>query len=305
MGNYYTEKSSRLFKENHWKAYLRLCKPRIVLLIILTTAVGMCLVSPGIISWRLLLFGNLGIALAASSAAALNQILEHRIDSVMHRTNLRPIVREEISLRNAIIFSSILCILSVVILMSYTNVFATLLTLIILISYAGIYTLFLKHITSQNIVIGGLAGAAPPLLGGVVATGHINFFSVILSLIIFIWTPPHFWALAIHCINDYDKVNIPMLPNVHGIFYTKLNILIYTFLLSIISLLPFVVGMSGWIYFLSAFLLNIVFIYWAIRLYVSNNPKVPIRVFRYSILYLTLLFLVLLIDHYFIIFYYK
>ena len=282
----------------NWQDYLQLCKPRIVLLMIFTAVVGMCLASPGIVPWHILLFGNLGIALSASSAAVLNQLLEYHLDKLMDRTSRRPIVQGKISCRNAIIFANILCSLSMVILISFTNLLMALLTFATLISYAGIYTLCLKHTTSQNIVIGGLASAAPPLLGWVAVTGHINFPSLILLIIVFIWTPPHFWALAIHRIDDYAKANIPMLPNTHGIPYTKLNILVYTLLLSIISLLPFIIGMSSWIYFSSACFLNIGFIYWVIRLYVSNNPKIPMCVFRYSILYLLLLFTALLIDHY-------
>ncbi|PMB54875.1 heme o synthase [Coxiella endosymbiont of Rhipicephalus microplus] len=282
-----------------WRDYLKLCKPGIVLLIILTALVGMCLSSPGIVSWRILLFGNLGIALAASSSAALNQILEQHLDKLMHRTSCRPIVQGRISRQNAIIFAIILSVFSMAILISFVNLFTALLTFATLISYAGIYTLYLKNLTSQNIVIGGLAGATPPLLGGVAVTGHINLSSVILFLIIFIWTPPHFWALAIHRIDDYAKANIPMLPNTHGIPYTKLNILFYTLLLAVISSGPFLMGISGWIYFSSVCFLNLGFIYWAIRLFVSNDSTISIRVFRYSILYLMLLFTTLLIDHYF------
>lgn len=281
-----------------WRDYLQLCKPRVVLLMMLTALVGMCLASSNIVPWRILLLGNLGIALAASSAAALNELLEHHLDKLMHRTNRRPIVQGKISRRNAIIFASILCVLSMVILVSFISLFMALLTFAAFIGYAGIYTLYLKQITSQNIVIGGLAGAAPPLLGWVAVTGHINPHSLILLLIIFTWTPPHFWALAIHRIDDYAKANIPMLPNIHGIPCTKLNILFYTLLLSIISSLPFIIGMSRWIYFFCACLLNLGFIYLAIYLFVSNNSKIPMRVFRYSILYLMLLFAALLGDHY-------
>ncbi|WP_264435472.1 heme o synthase [Coxiella endosymbiont of Dermacentor marginatus] len=288
------------FTQNNatWRDYLQLCKPRVVILMILTAVVGMCLASPGIVSWRTLLFGNLGIALAASSSAALNQILEHHLDRLMYRTSRRPIVQGKISRRNAMIFANILCVLSMIILISFTNLFASVLTLATLIGYVGIYTLYLKHITPQNIVIGGLAGAAPPLLGWVAVTGHINLPSLILLMIVFIWTPPHFWALAIYRIDDYAKADIPMLPNTNGIPYTKINILIYTLLLTIISSLPFIIGMSGWIYFSNACLLNVGFIYWVVRLYMSSNQKIPMRVFRYSIFYLILLFSALLTDHY-------
>ena len=281
-----------------WRDYFQLCKPRVVLLMILTALVGMCLASPSIVPWRILLLGNLGIALTASSAAALNELLEHHLDKLMHRTNRRPIVQGKISRRNAIIFSSILCVLSMIILVSFISLFMALLTFSALIGYVGIYTLYLKHITPQNIVIGGLAGAAPPLLGWVAVTGHINPHGLILLLIIFTWTPPHFWALAIHRIDDYARANIPMLPNIRGIPYTKLNILFYTLLLSVISSLPFIIRMSGWIYFFCACLLNLGFIYLATYLFVSSNSKIPMRVFRYSILYLMLLFSAMLGDHY-------
>ncbi|QHG92576.1 protoheme IX farnesyltransferase [Coxiella endosymbiont of Amblyomma sculptum] len=292
--------SSDCSRHLHWKSYIRLCKPRIVLLVVWTALVGMYLASPGIVPWRILFFGSLGIALSASSAAALNQILEYRLDGCMRRTNQRPIVQGEIRIRSAIIFCVILCVLSMIILLRGTNVFAALLTLGVLIAYTAIYTLYLKRVTSQNIVIGGLAGAFPPVLGGVSSTGRINLSSIVLFLIIFFWTPPHFWALAIHYIEDYKKTETPMLPNVYGILYTKLNILIYTLLLSVVSFLPYIFRMSGWIYFSSSCFLNLGFVYWAILLYVSENPKIPMQVFRYSILYLTLLFLALLFDHYWI-----
>lgn len=281
-----------------WRNYLQLCKPRVVLLMLLTTIVGMCLASPKVVSWHILLFGNLGIALAASSAATINHLLDRHLDKLMHRTNLRPIVQGKISERNAVIFSVLLCALSIIILISFTNILTTLLTVLTLIGYAGVYTLYLKHATSQNIVIGGLAGAAPPVLGWVAVRNHIDLSSLVLLLIIFIWTPPHFWALAIHRVNDYEKAKIPMLPNTHGIPYTKLNILIYTLGLTVISLLPFLIKMSGWIYFIIACLLNIGFIYWAIRLFNSDSETIPMRTFRYSIWYLMLLFAALLVDHY-------
>lgn len=281
-----------------WRDYLQLCKPRIVLLMLLTTVVGMCLASPGIVSWRILLFGNLGISLAASSAAAINHLLDRHLDKLMHRTNLRPIAQGKISQRNAVIFAILLCTSSMIILISFINILTALLTVLTLIGYAGVYTLYLKHATSQNIVIGGLSGATPPLLGWVAVRGHINLPSLILLLIIFIWTPPHFWALAIHRVDDYAKAKIPMLPNTHGISYTKLNILFYTLGLTVISSLPFLIKMSGWIYFNIACLLNIGFIYWATRLFISDSKKIPMQTFRYSIWYLMLLFIALLVDHY-------
>ena len=281
-----------------WRDYLQLCKPRVVLLMLLTAVVGMCLASHGIVSWRILLFGSLGISFAASSAAVINHLLDRHLDKLMHRTNLRPIVQGKISQRNAAIFAILLCALSMIILISFINILTALLTILTLIGYAGVYTLYLKHTTSQNIVIGGLAGATPPLLGWVAVRNHIDLPSLVLLLIIFIWTPPHFWALAIHHVDDYAKAKISMLPNTHGIPYAKLNILIYTLGLTVISLLPFVIKMSGWIYFDTACLLNIGFIYWAIRLFISDNEEIPMRTFRYSIWYLMLLFAALLVDHY-------
>lgn len=284
--------------------YLQLCKPRVVLLMLLTAIVGMCLASPGIVAWHVFLFGNLGIVLAASSAATINHLFEHHLDKLMRRTHQRPIVQGKISRKNAAIFAATLCILSMVILIGFVNFLTALLTFITLIGYACCYTIYLKHATPQNIVIGGLAGAAPPLLGWTTVTNHIDPPSLILLLIVFLWTPPHFWALAIHRIDDYAKANIPMLPNTHGIAYTKISILLYTSLLIAISFLPFVTMTSGWIYFSCACLLNLGFLYWVIRLLTSHHKEIPMRTFQYSIWYLMLLFAALLIDHYVYLYYY-
>jgi protoheme IX farnesyltransferase len=281
-----------------WRDYLQLCKPRVVMLMMLTTIVGMCLASPGAIPWHIFLLGNLGIAMAASSAAAINHLVERHLDKLMRRTQRRPIVQGKITPLNALLFAITLGVVAMVILISFVNTLTALLTFITLIGYAGIYTLYLKHATPQNIVIGGLAGAAPPMLCWVAVTGHIDPPSLLLVLIIFIWTPPHFWALAIYRIEDYAKANIPMLPNTHGISYTKLNILLYTILLCASTLLPFIIGMSNWIYLVSACVLDAIFIYWAIKLYNSDKKEIAIRTFRYSIWYLMLLFAALLIDHY-------
>ena len=285
-------------KATTWHDYFQLCKPRVILLMLLTTIVGMCLASPSIVSWRIFLFGNLGITLAGSSAATVNHLLEYHLDKLMQRTHQRPIVQGRINRKNAIIFSAILFILSMVMLIGFVNYLTALLTLITIVSYTVLYTLYLKHTTPQNIVIGGLAGAAPPLLGWVAVTGHIDPPGLILSLIIFLWTPPHFWALAIYRIDDYTKAKIPMLPNTHGISYTKVNILFYTLLLTAISLLPFAIGMSGWIYFLSVLFLNVHFNFWTIRLLMSQRKEVSLQTFHCSIWYLMLLFVALLVDHY-------
>ncbi len=285
-------------KPAFWRDYLQLCKPRVVMLMMLTAIVGMCLATPGIIPWRAFVFGNVGIALAACSAATINHLLERHLDILMRRTERRPIVQGKITPKNALIFACILGLLSAIVLIGFVNPLTAVLTFITLIGYAGIYTLYLKHATPQNIVVGGLAGAAPPMLGWVSITGHITPASLVLVLIIFVWTPPHFWALAIHRYEDYAKAKIPMLPNTHGIPYTKLNILLYTLLLSAVSSLPFVIGMSGFIYLFTASLLNFGFLYWATRLYFSQRPDIPIRTFRYSIWYLMLLFTGFLLDHY-------
>ncbi len=285
----------------HWRAYYELCKPRVVALMLLTALVGMLLAAPSPFPWENCLLGLLGIGLSAGSGAALNHMADYRIDAEMGRTRNRPIPVGKVSLINALLFAAVLGILGLGILIIFVNTLTAILTLISLIGYAFIYTLFLKHATAQNIVIGGLAGAAPPLLGWTAITGQIDYPALLLVLIIFIWTPPHFWALAIYRFDDYAKANVPMMPVVYGIPFTKLNILLYTYLLFGISLMPFVVKMSGVIYLIGALLLGIGFIYWATRLKRSSDKRVAIKTFNYSIIYLMALFVVLLIDHYFLI----
>ena len=279
-------------------AYLELCKPRVVALMIVTSIVGMLLAVPGMVPWRILVFGNLGIALAAGAAAVINHLADYRIDSLMKRTQYRPIVKGKVSIRSSLIFASVLALLALIILLTFTNVLVTALTFLSIIVYAGVYTFYLKHATSQNIVIGGIAGAAPPLLGWTAVTGNITFGGIVLLLIIFVWTPPHFWALAIYRVEEYKKAKVPMLPITHGIHYTKLNILLYTFLLSATTLLPVIIRISGWLYLICAVLLDARFIYWAIRLYRSDDKSIGFKTFKYSILYLLLLFCALLVDHY-------
>lgn len=281
-----------------WRDYFELCKPRVVALMILTAIVGMCLATPGMVSLRILILGNLGIALAAAAAAVINHLVDRHIDILMQRTQRRPIVQGKISPRHAVIFAIILAVSAMWLLIAYINVLTAILTFITLIGYAGVYTLYLKYATPQNIVIGGLAGAAPPLLGWVAVTGHIDPQSLLLTLIIFVWTPPHFWSLAIHRFADYAKAKVPMLPNTHGIQYTKIQILLYTILLFAITLFPFVIRMSGYIYFIVTLLLNSRFVYWALKLLKSEQPDIPMKMFRYSIFYLMVLFVVMLIDHY-------
>ncbi len=291
-------KSHSLSWQQTFSAYLELCKPKVVALMIITSIVGMLLATPGMVPWRILIFGNLGIALAAGSAAVINHLADYRIDSLMERTQYRPIVKGKVSIRNSLFFAAILALLALIILLSFTNVLVTILTFLSLIVYAGVYTYYLKHATSQNIVIGGIAGAAPPLLGWTAVSGHVTLGGIVLLLIIFVWTPPHFWALAIYRIEEYKKAKVPMLPITHGIPYTKLNILLYTFLLSATTLLPVIIRISGILYLICAILLDARFIYWAIKLYRSNDKTIGFKTFKYSILYLLLLFCALLLDHY-------
>lgn len=281
------------------KDYLILCKPRVVLLMILTSMVGMCLARPAHFSWMLFLLGNLGIALVASGAAAINHLVDRHIDRLMHRTKNRPIVTGSVSTKNAIIFATVLCITGMFILIEYVNTLTAILTFAALIGYAGIYTVYLKHATPQNIVIGGLAGAAPPLLGWVAMTGHVELGAIVLLLIIFVWTPPHFWALAIHRVEEYAKADVPMLPVTHGIPHTKTNILVYTIVLFVVTLLPFFIGISSWIYLIAAILLGARFIQWAIRLMRSDDPQIALQTFRFSITYLMLLFVAMVVDRFF------
>lgn len=286
------------FNLSVFRDYLTLCKPRVVLLMILTSMVGMCLARPAHFSWLIFLLGNIGIALVAGAAAAVNHLVDQHIDRLMHRTKNRPIVTGNITTKNAIIFASLLCITGMVILIEYVNTLTAILTFAALVGYAGIYTGYLKHATPQNIVIGGLAGAAPPLLGWVAMTGHVGLGAIVLLLIIFVWTPPHFWALAIHRVDEYAKADVPMLPVTHGISHTKINILVYTIVLFAVTLLPFLIGMSGWIYLTAAILLGARFIYWAIRLMRTDDARIALLTFRFSITYLMLLFVAMVVDRF-------
>lgn len=281
-----------------FRDYIELCKPRVVALMVLTSIVGMCLATPHWISWKIFIFGNLGIALAAGSAAAINHFADYRIDLLMARTKNRPMPKGKIAPIQALIFAIILCVLAMTILCYFVNTLTAALSFASLIAYAGIYTYYLKHATSQNIVIGGIAGAAPPLLGWVAVTGHITLPPLVLVLIIFLWTPPHFWALAIARIDEYAKAQVPMLPNTHGINYTKINIIYYTVLLAATTLLPFVMHTSGWIYLAFAIILNLRFIQWTLRLKRSDSKEIAMKTFFFSINYLMYLFVALLVDHY-------
>ncbi|WP_312381791.1 heme o synthase [Stutzerimonas balearica] len=281
-----------------WRDYLELTKPKVVVLMLITSLVGMFLATRAGVPWTVLLFGNLGIALCAGGAAAVNHVVDRQIDSVMARTHKRPLAEGRVSPAAALTFAFVLGVSGLALLLTFTNALAAWLTLASLIGYAVIYTGFLKRATPQNIVIGGLAGAAPPLLGWVAVTGQISAEPLLLVLIIFAWTPPHFWALAIHRKAEYAKVNIPMLPVTHGVQYTKVHILLYTAVLLAVSFMPYVIHMSGPLYLAAAAVLGARFLYWAIALYRDSRPHAAIRTFKFSIWYLLALFIALLVDHY-------
>jgi protoheme IX farnesyltransferase len=283
-------------KASSWQDYLELCKPRVVLLMLLCATVGMFLATDSIISFDLLLFTNLGIALVAGSAASVNHIIDAQIDINMARTAHRPIAQGRVSVTSGILFSAVTGIAGISILAFLVNPLTAWLNLGSWIGYGIIYSAYLKRATPQNIVIGGLFGAAPPLFGWTAVTNQIDAGGVLLVMIIFTWTPPHFWALALDRKEEYAKVNIPMLPVTHGELITKYYILGYTLLLAIVTLIPFIIGMSGIIYLLSALALGLVFIIWSLRLLLDHNGA-AIKTFRYSIFYLMMLFISLLIDH--------
>ncbi len=288
----------RLELLRYWNDYYELCKPRVVALIVFTAIVGMLLATPGMVPWQPLLFGTLGIGMAAASAAAINQIVDQRVDADMLRTRNRPLPTGHLSNTQALVFAGILGMVSMAILVLLVNPLTALLTLCSLIGYAFIYTMYLKRATPQNIVIGGAAGAAPPVLGWIAVTGQIDPNSLLLFLIIFAWTPPHFWALAIHRRDEYSKVNIPMLPVTHGVAFTRLQVLLYTIILVAVTALPFATQMSGWLYFVGAMILGAIFLSYAIKLLSGKDERIAIKTFGYSILYLMLLFALLLVDHY-------
>lgn len=281
-----------------WRDYYVLTKPRVVQLLVFTAVVGMFLATPGLVSWDVLIFGSLGIGLAAASGAVVNHVLDQRIDAKMTRTRTRPLPTGRINERDAFVFALLLGVTGLTILALLINPLTAILTFISLIGYAVVYTVFLKRATPQNIVIGGAAGAAPPLLGWTAVTNEVSGFALLLFLIIFTWTPPHFWALAIARRDDYEKAGVPMLPVTHGIELTKSFILAYTILLIIVSVLPYLTGMSGVFYLLGAVLLGGGFLYYAVRLKLVKNDDVAMTTFAYSITYLIALFGFLLVDHY-------
>lgn len=281
-----------------WRDYRELTKPNVVLLMILTSAVGMFMAVPGMVPLDALILGNLGIALCAGSAAAVNHLVDQRIDQRMARTHNRPLAKGRIGTWQAALFALFIGALGMAILLLWVNALTAWLTLASLVGYAFVYTMFLKRATPQNIVIGGLAGAAPPLLGWTAVTGEIHGHALLLVLIIFAWTPPHFWALAIHRREEYAAVDIPMLPVTHGVSFTKLQILLYTIIMFLITLLPYATRMSGPLYLLGAVVLGGGFLYWAIELMRGKNPRAPMETFKYSIIYLMALFIIMLVDHY-------
>jgi heme o synthase len=278
--------------------FFELTKPRVVALIVFTAIVGMFLSTPGFLPLQASILGALGIAFAAASAAAFNHILDRKADAEMARTRARPLPTGQLSMREALVFAAALGAVSMAVLWFGVNRLTAVLTFASLIGYSVVYTLYLKRATPQNIVIGGAAGAAPPVLGWTSITGEVAADALLLFLIIFVWTPPHFWALALYRREEYAKVSIPMLPVTHGIEFTRLHILLYTILLSAVTLLPFATRMSGWLYLAGALALNAVFLRYAWRLYRDYSDALARRTFGYSIQYLSLLFALLLLDHY-------
>ena len=282
-----------------WRDFYEMCKPRVVLLMLLCAVVGMFLATPGWVPLDVLAFGTLGIALVASSAAAVNHLADSEIDARMARTQNRPVATGRVSLAQGTLFSAVLGLAGMWLLYTLVNPLTAWLNLASWVGYGLVYTLYLKRATPQNIVIGGLFGAAPPLFGWAAVTNSIEPGALLLVLIIFAWTPPHFWALALDRKEEYREANVPMLPVTHGEQYTRWHILFYTLILWAVSLLPFAIGMSGLIYLVSAAALGTGFVYWAVVLLRNRNPAAPMETFRYSIIYLAALFVALLVDHYF------
>ena len=282
--------------------FYELTKPRVVLLIVFTAVVGMFLASSTMVPLDTLIFGTLGIGMSAAAGAAINHIVDRHIDSKMKRTRRRPLASGDLGMEQALIFAVALAAVSMFILVRWVNDLTAVLTFASLIGYALVYTVFLKHWTPQNIVIGGAAGAAPPLLGWTAVTGHVSPDALLLFLIIFCWTPPHFWSLALYRRNDYANAGVPMLPVTHGAAFTRLHILLYTVLLAAVSIMPFATHMAGWLYLAGALFLNARFIVYAARLYSRYSDMLSRRMFVYSIQYLAMLFGIMLIDHYLVLF---
>ncbi len=293
--------SINIQRSTDWRDYYELTKPRVVMLIVFTAVVGMFLAVPGWPGLTALVFGTLGIGLASSSAAVFNHVLDARIDIHMLRTRDRPLPQGRVDERTALAFASVIGLMSMIVLWYLVNPLTAVLTFVSLIGYAVVYTVWLKRATPQNIVIGGAAGAAPPVLGWAAVTGEVTSASLLLFLIIFAWTPPHFWALAIARKDEYAKVGIPMLPVTHGEAFTRLHILLYTILLVLITIVPYLIGMSGLIYLVTAIVTGAEFLRLAVGMVrKADDTTLPMRTFKYSITYLAVLFAALLVDHYFL-----
>lgn len=284
-------------KATSWRDFYELTKPNVVYLMLLTSAVGMFMSTQGGVPWQVIVYGNLGIGLCSACGAVINHLVDQRIDIIMARTHNRPIAQGRISTQQAAIFAVVLGVVGMAILMILINQLTAWLTFFSLVGYAGIYSLWLKRATPQNIVIGGLPGAAPPLLGWTAVTNDIHGHALLLVLIVFAWTPPHFWALAIKRKDDYAKANIPMLPVTHGVKYTALHIMLYTLVLIAASILPFATGLSGPLYLAGAVILGLIHIYWSAEI-MRGNPRAPWKTFKFSIVYLMALYILLLVDHY-------
>jgi len=289
---------NQVLKSASWRDYYEMCKPRVVMMMILTSMIGMFLAVPGMVPLDALVWGNLGIALVASAGAVINHLIDHRVDTIMQRTIKRPIPQGKVSPVQALLFALAICSSGMAILIFLVNPLCAWLTLASFVGYAIIYTGFLKRATPQNIVIGGLSGAMPPLLGLSAFSGSVDPNALLLVLIIFAWTPPHFWPLAIHRKNDYAKTDIPMLPVTHGDPLTKLHTLLYTIIMCLVTILPYLTGMSGGFYLASAAVLGGGFMYYSLQLMFTDKPRAALTTFRYSIFYLIALFIALLIDHY-------
>lgn len=281
-----------------WREFYELTKPGVVKLLVFTAVASMFLATEAMVPWDVLVFGSLGIAMAAASAAAVNHVLDRRIDANMRRTQARPLPTGSVSSKEGLVFAAVLGIVSMAILYWLVNPLTAVLTFASLIGYAVVYTVYLKRATPQNIVIGGAAGAAPPILGWTAVTGQVTAEPLLLFLIIFLWTPPHFWALAIARKEDYARVGIPMLPVTHGERLTRQFILGYTILLVLITIMPYLIGMSGLLYLFGAAFLGAGFLYYSARLVIAPDPALPMRIFQYSITYLMALFAFLMVDHY-------
>jgi len=282
-----------------WREYLALCKPKVVALIVFTAVVGMFLATPGMVPLDVLVLGTIGIGLSAASGAAFNHVIDQRIDAVMARTRARPLPQGRLDSTLALGFAALLSVASLIVLIAGVNVLTAALTFASMVGYSVVYTVYLKRATPQNIVIGGAAGAMPPVLGWTAVTGRLEPDALLLFLIIFAWTPPHFWALAIHRCSDYARADVPMLPVTHGVPFTRLHILLYTAILFAVSLLPYASGMSGPVYLGGAVFLGVTFIGHALKLYFDRGaPGLPMKTFTFSIYYLAGLFALLLLDHY-------